>query len=71
MTDQELKTYNAGLNASWQFFKHYATTGDPKTDDYWTELIHAAGQIDAKYNSEMIRRILIEMIGELERRAKA
>lgn len=66
----ELKTYHDAINDCWKFFKNFATTGDPNTDEYWTDVIFAAGEIDKKYNLEMIRRIVIEMIGELERRKK-
>lgn len=69
MTD--ILTYHNGINDCWKFMRFYLEHGDPKSAEYWVRLLASLEEINEKYQSEFIKKILFAMAKELEERAKA
>ena len=64
----ELQEYHDAFNDCWQFLKQYMSTGNPCTDEYWADAMIHANELDKKYGKELVRCILVDIIGELERK---
>lgn len=69
MTD--ILTYHNGITDCWKFMRFYLENGDPKSPEYWVRLLDSLEEINEKYQSEFIKKILFAMAKELEERAKA
>lgn len=53
----------------WTLFKKYYEV--QQSDEYWENLIAAAGEIDRKYNCRLCRDLLIAVLNELDRKGRA
>lgn len=69
MTD--ILTYHNGITDCWKFMRFFLEHGDPKEQEYWDKMVARIEEINAKYQSELIKKILFAMAKELEERAKA
>lgn len=54
----------------WRFFKRYYQSAEDK-DDWWDEMIEAAGKLSGQYNNKPLAiAFMSEIINELEREVR-
>lgn len=52
----------------WNFHKKFYTPYD--REDYWQAVIEESSQISKKYNNEFATALILDVLSELERKAK-
>ena len=70
VTNQEVQSEFDMFAAVWKYYKKMLPVHSGQDDKYWQEVISEAEVLTKEYPTKLCKAIVMDIMGELERKAK-